>query len=1657
MKIKKRNGKLEELSFNKIVYRIKKLANDKILGPLKTIDTDLIAQKVVSTIYDGVSSTELDEEAARIAISMTENLEFGKLASRLVISNLHKNTTECFSEVMEKLYTNIDSNGNPAPILADDIIEIIRTNKDILNETIDYTRDYIFDYFGFKTLEKSYLMKLNGKVIERPQHLYMRVSVQLHKDSVEDMIKTYNLLSQHYATMASPVMFNSGSRLQNLSSCYLIGTTDSVGGIFKTISDVAHISKVGGGIGIHINNIRSKGAVIRGTNGTSDGIIPMLKVYNEVSRYVNQCILPHIPVYSKDGIKRMDEITTSDYLITHDGSFKKVNQVMVSKKEEEILEIKIACGMDELKCTKIHDIYTIKSNTSNGTQRLLNQLKSGFRKPEFIKAEELTINDYVGFPIPTFEQDIDNWSLDKCRLYGIMLGDGNISFSKNGDRYQITLNNDSKLETKAFVIELLVKNNIHYWITNDCEICWTYNDKSIEKIGITHKMLYDKNHDKYCIPEVLHLPKNKLAMVMKGMMESDGCITDAGIFFSSTDKNLIQSLRYMCLRIGILTTCQIIDRIGQVMNKNKKGKDIISRKISYNLRMPKIQILKDYKIIDGFKNSSKISSYFEYNKFLYCRIKSINKSNYKGDVYDFNMIDNHNYLTDMGLVHNSGRRKGSFAMYLSPEHPDIMEFLDLRKNQGSEDMRARDLFLAMWLSSEFMNQVEKDGDWYLMCPDECPGLHEAYGNDFKELYWGYVEKGKYKKKMKAQEIWMRILESNIETGTPYLLNKDEINLKNNQCNLGTIKSSNLCTEIAIYSDEKQYGVCNLCSIALPKFIELDEHKKPFFNHQKLFEISKQLILPMNNIIDYNFYPVPEAEKGNRLHRPIGVGVQGLSCVFIKMRYPYESDDAKKLNKEIFETIYYGCLSGSMELAKKDGPYSTFEGSPFSKGKLQFDLWAENNGIDLNDYISGRWDWESLKNDIKTHGTINSLLNCVMPTASSAQIMGNTEACLASGTRINCENGLSYNIEDMIDNKNNVFGWNKSEKSINISKQINHLNQGIKETLKMTLSDGKEIICTPDHRFLTENGWKEATDINIDDNIISSIDNTFDKNYNDETDYELLTKTILFKMNTQEERYKTLAFSRLLGYILADGCIRMINENNYVADIYADTLLDAEIIANDINLLEGKYPKIRKNTRAYSMHLHTKLKSAIGSIKGITYGRRSVNGLTIPDFLLDDNCPKSIIREFLAGHFGGDGCIPTIQYENKTLNKGNLSGLKITHNIIKEKIPCLVDTMNKLRIMLNKFNIDSYLSNPFVTKEDKNKYTIKLCIPPTSKYLEFIGIRYCLEKQLKLTVSSSYWRFRELSTTQRIDIIKNTFNIHKNEDLPKTIALQKAIVEYSKNNVIISEYSLPSYSTLKYYNNKNIENISIQRQNVLNVCDIFDKMKCRHWFDDHKHLFNKEHHNNIPHYVLKVIDKSYHKNTQVWDLTIENNNSFLANGLMVHNCEPFDSCIFKRRVLSGEYIVVNKYLLEDLTKLKLWNKDLKDTIIANNGSVQGIDIIPHDIQELYKTVWEISMKNMIDQSSDRAVFIDQTQSMNLFMSTPTVKKLTNMYFYAYKKGLKTIQYYLRSKSQASASKFTIDPNLEKKIKDKNKPLTKKEEEAVLMCSRDNPENCELCSS
>ncbi len=614
MYVVKRDGRKEAVKFDKITARIIKMCYG--LDPL--VSPEAVAMKVIEGIYDGVTTSELDNLAAETAAAKTiDHPDYALLASRIAVSNLHKETKKSFSEVMEDLYTYVDPKTNqPASLLAEDVYHVIMENREVLDSSIIYDRDFKYDYFGFKTLSRSYLLRLNGEIAERPQQMLMRVSVGIHKGDINEAIKTYNLMSEGWFTHATPTLFNAGTPKPQMSSCFLLTMKeDSIDGIYDTLKSCAKISQSAGGIGLAIHDIRATGSYIKGTNGASNGIVPMLRVFNDTARYVDQ---------------------------------------------------------------------------------------------------------------------------------------------------------------------------------------------------------------------------------------------------------------------------------------------------------------------------------------------------------------------------GGGKRKGSFAVYIEPWHADVFDFLDLKKNHGKEEQRARDLFFALWIPDLFMKRVESNGDWTLMCPNECPGLSDTHSAEFEALYMKYEAEGKGRKTIKAQDLWFKILESQIETGTPYMLYKDAANAKSNQQNLGTIKSSNLCTEIIEYTAPDEVAVCNLASLALPKFVTEDGQ----FDHNKLFEVTYQATVNLNRIIDGNYYPVEEAKNSNMRHRPIGLGVQGLADAFIMMRFPFESPEAKQLNAEIFETIYYAAMTASKDLAKKEGAYETFQGSPLSKGVFQFDMW--------NVTPSTRWEWDVLRKEVMEFGARNSLLLAPMPTASTAQILGNNE-------------------------------------------------------------------------------------------------------------------------------------------------------------------------------------------------------------------------------------------------------------------------------------------------------------------------------------------------------------------------------------------------------------------------------------------------------------------------------------------------------------------------------------------------------------------------------------------------------------------------------------------------------------------------------------------
>ena len=1114
-RVKKRDGKLENISFDKIGTRLKKLG----MGQLDVNYTSLV-QKVIDRLYDKIPTSEIDELTAQQCASLsTTHPDYGVLASRIMISNHQKNTPSSLKECMSLLYNFRDVNDKHCPIVNSDLWLIMCNYHEEIEQMIDYNRDYLFDYFGFKTLERAYLMRVNSKIVERPQHMIMRVALALHGSDLDSVKESYELMSQKFFTHATPTLFNAGTNRQQMSSCYLIGMeSDSIGGIYNTLSDCASISKWAGGIGMHIHNIRAAGSHIRGTNGTSNGIVPMLRVFNNTARYCDQCVTPETYIYTTEGPKQI-QYCTNDTIIFNNSdkkNYEKIKNVLEHPYEGDILNINTMHSIESLNITDEHPIFVLKKQKTTNYSVIKNRLKKKIIKPVWDEAKNLTDKDFLIFNIPKYEKDISYIDEDDCYIYGVILGDGCVS--NTDTTCYISLHKDEKKYILDKIITYFEKKCIRYNINienNTCRIRWGKNTI----LPFRYSEIYDINKEKIIHSRWLNLPLHKSKYILKGLIDTDGCKHNE-LTFDNTSRNVIESMKYLFLRMGVLTSGYIRDRRGET-HVSKYGCKITNKKISYCLRIPKTDEVSE--LIDIEKGT--FFKFFRHKDLLFSRIKNITKDSYSGTLYDLQMEKHHNYMIHNGIVHNGGgKRKGSFAIYLEPWHGDIESFLDMKKNHGDEEQRARDLFYALWIPDLFMKRVKSNSEWTLMCPDKCPGLSDVYGDEFETLYEKYESEGKGNKTVKARDIWLKILDSQIETGTPYMLYKDAANKKSNQKNLGTIKSSNLCCEIMEYSDDKDTAVCNLASIGLSNFInplqhsyksakvwtkndcgyckmakrllddnninyqelDVENHKEEFekykkqkfdseeteiktvpqieldgnyigdystledllrpeFDYEKLHEVTKIVTNNLNKVIDINFYPTEKTQRSNFKHRPVGIGIQGLADAFALMNLPFHSDKAKEINVKIFETIYHAALEKSCEISKSRiesmntirnsynkkewsfensddyctsykinyqddmtngyskiqrlleiykpipdeikrdthlGSYSSFIGSPANLGILQFDMWDVTP--------SDRYDWSTLKENIKKYGIRNSLLLAPMPTASTSQILGNNE-------------------------------------------------------------------------------------------------------------------------------------------------------------------------------------------------------------------------------------------------------------------------------------------------------------------------------------------------------------------------------------------------------------------------------------------------------------------------------------------------------------------------------------------------------------------------------------------------------------------------------------------------------------------------------------------
>lgn len=1375
MSVIKRNGIKETMSFDKILKRIKKMGMMGVVdkeGGIK-INYSAVAMKIISQLYDGISSNMLDEITAEQLVNLSSsNPDYETLATRIVISNHHKNTNPSFSKTMKRL--------REENIVSEEFYKNIQVNAKALDAMCDFQRDYLITYFGFKTLEKSYLLSIKKKVYERPQYMFLRVAIALHGTDLEKIQETYDALSKKFCIHGTPTMYNAGTNRQQLSSCFVkdtmvhtlrgpvpiqdvkigdrvithtgniqpvkqvhtnplgdrklyevsiyktnlftvtedhnlyvydstVGTADwkavrdlkpntdfvmtpknkyqlftenekkkdvdekinrffgmwlrhggflypakkvedmevrigeedeqntqendsvanpednpsdspigievtlpytteleetimfcstefsrmfgdvvvekhhasegriqirylhkpmardfmswfcqvqngptdgqvqngptdggqgpketkgptgpnktippgfysnasnwiqsflsgwnivpsentvacvdkiyalcrlngidhetflpfdpiedsrmlihddfvylqfqestivqgtgvtggpevednesvytlgvetdhsysiegivaqncyliameedSIEGIYNTLRDCALISKWAGGIGLHIHNIRATGSHIAGTNGVSNGIVPMLRVFNHTAKYVDQCVHPNTIIYTTQGPKAIQNVVEGETAIFNQlGETEIIQKVLEHTYVGDMLEIETTFSGKPLDITAEHPVYAVRGG-ADAQERIENDRA----ELEWIDAGKLELGDMIAYPIPTYEKDISGIDHEDCYMYGVLLTSSNgpnIHVSTMSLPVQKFIQNyltercvkyDLVYETDYPVDNVVYRDDVEEEKKEDDEPSEEEKEEKEEKedqndrvltdimihqssnLPFRHSDLFNEEGKRHIASRWLNLPIVKSCMIIKGLVDSGGSIQNK-IYYETTSLPLAHSLRFLCLKFGVLSKIGGGDHISNVWIPATQ-KICTLLELEYDGRGDEIDQ----------PGKGRTVPYFRYKDCLLNPITSIIAHEYDGILYDLQMTVQHDYLLSEGLVHNGGgKRNGSFAIYMEPWHADIEVFLQMRKNHGEEELKARDLFYALWMPDLFMKRVKENGKWTLMCPHECPGLADVWGDKFEALYTKYEEEGRGRSTVQARDLWFKILDAQMETGTPYLLYKDAANRKSNQQNLGTIKSSNLCSEIIQYSDENETAVCNLSSIALPSFVE-----NGVFDFEKLHKISRMVTRNLNRVIDINYYPTPKTERSNFRHRPIGLGVQGLADTFIMMDMAFGSEPSRLLNKQIFETIYHASLVESCEIAKVDGHYETFPGSPASEGRLQFDLWeAEPLRQNPSDPESPyRYDWTALKADIVKYGIRNSLLLAPMPTASTSQILGFNE-------------------------------------------------------------------------------------------------------------------------------------------------------------------------------------------------------------------------------------------------------------------------------------------------------------------------------------------------------------------------------------------------------------------------------------------------------------------------------------------------------------------------------------------------------------------------------------------------------------------------------------------------------------------------------------------
>ncbi|MFK5969299.1 MAG: ribonucleoside-diphosphate reductase subunit alpha [Candidatus Marithrix sp.] len=1341
----KRNGNQERIMFDKITFRVSKLCYGLNMDFIDAVE---ITQKVISGVYPGITTVELDTLAAETAAFMTtKHPDYALLAARIAVSNLHKETKKQFSDVMTDLYNFEDpQNKRKMPLLSKLTYGHIMANKDLLNSAIIYDRDYNYQYFGIKTLEKSYLLKINGKIVERPQHMLMRVSVGIHGTDIDSVIETYNLLSERWFIHASPTLFNAGTPTPQLSSCFLLAMKeDSIDGIYDTLKMCANISKTAGGIGLNAHCIRGKGSYIAGTNGTSNGIVPMLRVFNNTARYVDQCVKPETIIYTSKGPLQIQELLQDeDEIINLTGSVEKVQNILEHPYNGPIWSISTDYSSSPLEITPEHPVYVLHDQGNVSTDIIQNRLEKGLIQYEWCDVKDIKIGDMLVHKIPTYEKDLE-LTEDDCYMYGILTFTGGMD--NDDTTHVLNLPTKNKIIIN-FVKEYLEKKVVKYYLRTKGVITKFYWDKTVNlpfkfsdfnTAGITSRFL--------------NLPINKIKFIMNSFVDyfiKDNCNN----YITIKDCNYYpyESLRYLALRLGKVLTFQ-----------------------PYDSHKFKITLVENPRLI---------------NQMILSKVTSKISTTYSGVLYDLQMKEEHNYMIHNGIIHNGGgKRPGAFAVYLEPWHSDIEDVLELKKNTGAEELRARDLFYGLWVPDLFMERCESNGMWSLFSPDVTPDLENCYGEEFEKLYVKYEQAGVFTKQIKAQELWFKILESQIETGGPYMCYKDHVNKKSNHKNLGTIKNSNLCVapETLILTDQ---------------------------GHRRIDQLSG------SNVNVWN-------------------GVE-FSKVMVHQTSP---------------------MTELIKVNLSDGTY--LECTP------------EHKFVVVHENVEKRINAEDLTED-------HVLIKWTCPIISNGEDLPNAYERGFNG---------SYTVP-----------------------------------FRAKLSDKLKWLSG----CIDVGGFTHTNNVRIRSNNRKFLN-----------DVMLLLQTMG-------------CFSNLVEYFKGIGVYFLDIQGSYISKL---TSLGLKTERVNLDSLEIDYLESRESVRMTSIeHTHrmsptycfNEPKRHMGVFNGINCSNcTEIMQYSSPDEVAVCNLASISLPMFIQ--------------------KGVFNFTKLAH-----VISVMTRNLNKI-IDINYYPVEE------AKVSNLRHRPIGLGVQGLAD--AFILMRYPFEsdqaKLLNIQIFETIY-YAALETSCQLAQESGTYETYQGSPI------SEGKLQFDLWNMTPTD--LHDWATLK----------------------------------------------------ARISEHGVRNSLLVAPMPTASTAQILGNNESV---EPYTSNIYTRRVLSGSFQVVNNHLLKDLTEMGIWNDNIKNQIIADNGSIQNISIIPDDIKLLYKTVWEISQRTLIDMSADRGAFVDQSQSFNVFIKNPNFGSLTSMHFYAWKHGLKTGMYYLRTRPAVDAIKFTVDQNsLQQQI----------------TCSIENREACEMCS-